>query len=1074
MFVDILNSNFNQNNMRKLLLFSFFLALGLLQQAYAQERKVTGIVTSSEDGAPLPGTNVLVKGTSNGTITGVDGKFSLNVPEDATLVFSSIGYVTQEVVVGNRSTIDLVLKVDVKQLSEIVVTAVGIEANKQTLGYAIQNVNAEDLVNARETNLVNALNSKVAGVSVVSSSGSPGASANIRIRGNSSVLGNNSPLFVVDGVPIDNSSTGNNTGGVDNSNRAIDLNANDIASMSVLKGPAATVLYGIRAANGAIIITTKKGQKGRPVVSFNSTYTVDKVNKLPELQKEYVQGRPVSGVPTWRGPHTGEGFSWGPKFSDLEYDGSQYPYDKNGRLVPKGTGNGVPARPYDAYETFFVNGVTKDNNLSVSGGNDVTTYYLSAGRLAQTGIIPNSDFFRSSFKATINTKITEKLSAGASANYVNSGSNYRVQRGSNISGVMLGLARNTPSFDIGNGKKGMDAASDPATYEIPGGGQRGYRGGIYDNPFWTVNRNPSSDNVNRIIGNVNVAYDIVPGLKATYKLGVDQFSDKRLSGIDIGSATNNAGAVTMHNIDNSNINSDFLLIFNKSITPDFQVDALVGHNYFSSESTHRSTFGQKLGAPSFFHISNASNVQASESIGRRKVHGVFSNVNLSYKGYLFLNLSGRNDWSSTLPANNNSFFYPAASVGFAFTELLDMSTNTYLPYGKLRASYGQVGNDAPLYVTSSYYNSARIGGDGFITPLSFPAFGVNAFERSGQLGNTDLRAELTTTYEVGGDFKFFKGRAGLDITYYQSISDGQIIPVDISATTGFTSMVRNAGKISNKGLEIVLNTTPVEVNGFRWDLDLNFTRYRSIVEELGVDNIGLAGFTSTSSRVVVGQPYGAIFGSRWLRDDQGRKIIDKNGWPMVNPIDGVVADPTPDFLAGIRNTFTYKGIRVSGLLDIRKGGAVWNGTEGILDYFGTSKRSGDEREVKGHVFEGVTEEGKPNTTPVDFANPANGINSYKWTRYGFGVITEEAVQDASWLRLRELTVSYELPNSLISKAKLSRASVAVTGRNLFLYTPNYTGIDPETNLTGASNGIGLEYFNMPNTKSVGVTLNLTF
>jgi len=1061
--------------MQKNLLFLFLLFFGI-SSAFAQERTISGKITAKEDGSPLPGVTVQIKGTNKGTQSDFDGNYSLQAESGVTLIFSFVGTATQEVAVGDQTTVNVSMSNDDKVLSEVVVTAIGVESNKRALGYSVQNIDGDKVINARETNLVNALNSKVAGVQVVSSSGSPGASANIRIRGNTSINGSNSPLFVVDGVPINNSeSNDNSTGGVDNSNRAVDINPNDIASLSILKGPAATSLYGIRAANGAVLITTKRGKTGKAKITFNTGVNVDQVNKLPEYQLQYAQGQPSGGVPIWRGPHTREGFSWGPAISDLEYDGSVYDFDKNGRLVAKGTGNGKAAQAYNPYDAFFVNGYTYDNNLSVSGGTENTNYYFSVGRLDQSGIVPGSTFARTSLKATVNSKITDKLEVGVSSTYINSGGN-RIQRGSNISGVMLGLVRNTPTFDIGNGKKGLDALNDPATYQLPNGTQRSYRFGVYDSPFWTAAKNPYTDNVDRMIGYLSVKYDLKPWLKLSYKLGMDKFTDERSFGFDINSASNPVGGMFNWTINQMDLNSDFLVLISKELGTDIQFDAVLGHNYFSTQTNSRFAQGFTFGVPGLFNIGNASDIQATEGISRRKVHGAFADFKLSYKDIFFLNLSGRNDWSSTLPAKNNSFFYPTVSSGIVITDLLGMKNNKILPYAKLRASWGRVGNDAPLYVTSSYYNGSTVAGDGFIASVTFPNFGVNAFERSGTLGNSELKAETTTTIEFGGDFKFLDGRLGLDITYYDKRTDDQIINVQVPASTGFTGTIRNAGVIRNTGWEIAITGSPIRKKDFSWDIDLNFTKYENIVEELaeGIENIFLAGFTSTSSRIVAGKPYGALFGSKWLRDSQGRRIIGANGWPVVDPVSDYVGNPNPDWIMGLRNSFSYKGITLSALLDIRQGGQIWNGTQGVMNYFGTSKISADERDVRGYVFEGVTASGEVNTVPVDFANPALGLSSYRRIRYGFGDISEESIQDGSWVRLRELSISYQLPSSLLEKTKLiNGASISFTGRNLWLST-KYTGIDPETNLTGSSNGIGLDYFNMPNTRSYGVNLRFEF
>jgi TonB-linked SusC/RagA family outer membrane protein len=1064
------------------------------------QQVVSGVVTDAESGEPLEGVSVLVKGTTTGMFTDAAGRYSLRVATGTeTLVFSFVGKLRQEVAISGQASINVSMRPDVLELDEVVVTAVGIEANKRQLGYAIQNVGGDELQGSKEVNLINALNSKAAGVVVYTSSGSPGASASIRIRGNKSINGSNEPLFVIDGVPIDNSEVGNGVAGVDQANRAIDINPNDVESLTILKGPAATALYGIRAANGAVIITTKRGKSGRARITLSGSVAFDQVNKLPDLQSTYAQGRPgfqnpngsisfaqnsagtrVPIGPFYRGPETFEGFSWGPAISDLEFDGAtDYPYDQGGRLVPKGQGNGTPARAYDPYD-FFVTGQTTDLNASVQGGNETVTYYISGGRLSQTGVVPKATFGRSTFRSTVEARLTSRLTASMSATFANSGG-FRIQRGSNISGVMLGLLRNTPSFDIGNGKVGLEAAEDPAAYQLPDGSQRSYRAGIYDSPYWTVNKNPFVDNVNRLIGYASLKYDFFPWLSLSYKLGTDHYTDRRNSAIDINSATNPFGQVDQSFQSSTDLNSDLLLSFNRNIGSSLSVNAVAGHNFFSRKSVLQSSSGQTMAIPGFYHISNTTDVVAAEDIAQRQLSGVFASVNLAYNDYLFINLSGRNDWASTLPEGANSFFYPAASLGLTFTELLGLSENKILPYGKLRVSWGQVGNDAPLYSTLSYFGAATSTGDGFIDGTTFPAFGVNAFERSTLLGNNQLRPETSTTFEVGGELKFLQGRLGLDVTYFDSESRDQIIAVDISTATGYSNLTLNAGVISNKGWEVVLNATPIKAGDFTWTLDINWTRIRNLVEQLGdpelgieIENIGLAGFTSTSSRAIVGYAYGAIFGNGFQRDDNGNVIVGANGWPLLGGED-FRGDPNPDWIAGVRNTFSFKGLSLTALLDIRQGGEMWCGTCGILNYFGTSQLSADERTVTGFIFEGVKADGTPNTTPVDLANPASpgGVNDYYRVRYGFGGTTEQSVQSTSWRRLREVSLSYQIPSKLLAKTPFSELYIAFTGRNLWLDT-DFAGVDPETNLTGASNGFGLEYFNMPNTKSYVGSIRVSF
>lgn len=1052
---------------------SILAALMLSAQALLAQTTVTGVVTDAESGDPLEGVAVLVKGTTIGMFSDAQGKYALEVPASGTvLLFTFVGKKTTEEAINGRGTINVSMEPDILQIDEVVVTAVGLETNRRALGYSVQNIDGDEIVNSRETNIVNALNSKVAGVTVVSSAGSPGASANIRVRGSTSINGSNSPLFVIDGVPIDNSTSGNGVAGVDNANRAIDINPNDVESMTVLKGAAATALYGIRAANGAIIVTTKSGKRGKPRVTITGAYTIDEANKLPERQTTYAQGRPSGGEAIYRGPETFEGFSWGPEISSLEYDGAtDYPFSSLGRLVPSGTGNGTPAQAYDPY-TFFVRGSTYDLNASVSGGNDASKYYISGGRLYSQGIVPNADFARNSFRVRAETKVSSKLTLGMSANFVNSGGR-RMQRGSNLRGIMLGLLRNTPTFDVGNGKVGQEAADDPSTYILADGSQRSYRAGIYDNPYWVINKNYTTDDVNRIIGFASASYELTPALKLIYKLGIDNFSDRRLGQVDINPGWT-VGTINQSTQSSNDLNSDLLLQFTKSFG-DLDIAATAGHNFFSTRVVTQSATGTTLATPDFYNISNATDIVASEGISRRKLIGAFATVDVGFADYLFLNLTGRNDWSSTLPKENNSFQSWSTSLGFAFTEALGMSENPILPYGKIRLSYGKVGNDAPIYATTNYFNGAFSGGDGFISGITFPAFGLNAFERDIQLGNPELRPEKTTTFEVGAELKFFQGRLGADVTYFDQRSQDQVIAVQLPATTGFTSLVRNAGSISSKGWEVVLSGSPIRTDNFNWDISVNFTAIENTVDSLadGIEEIGLSGFVSTSSRAVAGFPYGAIWGNGFQQDENGNTLIGTDGFPLQDPDKTVQGDPNPDWIMGLRNTFSFKGVSLSVLLDFRQGGDMWCGTCGIIDYFGTSAVSGEQRNDT-RVFEGVSAaDGSVNTQSVGLADPAAGLGANYWVRYGFGGIAEMSVYDTSWQRLREVTLSYDLPGSILAKLPVEGLGISLTGRNLWLNT-TYPGIDPETNLTGASNGIGLDYFNNPNTRSYGATVRVTF
>ncbi len=1038
---------------------------------------ISGKVISSKDQDGIPGVSVIIKGTTIGVVTDIDGNYKIEVPsENSVLVFSSVGFLTKEIEVGSQSTLNIELAPDVMQLSEVVVTAVGIETNKSQLGYSIQNVDTDDIIKSRETNISSTLSGKIAGVQVISSSGAPGASADIRIRGSRSLNGSNQPLYVIDGVPIDNSTSANGTAGVDVSNRAIDINPNDIEQMTVLKGPAATVLYGSRAANGAIMITTKKGKIGKPVITINSSFGVNRVNKLPERQNIYAQGRPSNGLFTYRGPETTEAASYGPLISELEFDGDPtYPYDKNGRLVPIGEGIGVPAKAYDPYD-IFVDGYTRDNNVSVGGGTEAVKYFISAGNLYQTGIVPNSDFERTSIKANFDAKLSSKLTIGASTTFINSGGD-RVQRGSNLSGITTGIFRVTPTFDNGNGLSGQEAADTRSSYIFPDGTQRSYRGnGLYDNPYWVVNNNPYTDDVNRFLGNINFSYDVLDWLKLKYKIGVDRFTDVRDVAWDINSSSENLGRINQSVRTSSRVNSDFLVLISKSINEDISLNATLGHNYYYDENLLQSSNGLEMAVQGFYNISNTSVVQANKSIRQEGFYGVFADFKLSFRNYLYLNLSGRNDWASSLPKENNSFFYPAASVGFEFTEFLGISNSAILPYGKIRASYGTVGSSPPVYRTNSDFSNTVIDGDGLLPSNQFPAFGVNAFERGGLAGNQQLKPEITTTFEIGGDFKLLEGRLGLDVTYYNAFTKDAIVTTTLPAPSGFTSITLNSGEVQNSGVEITLSGTPIKKNDFEWFSQINFTRNRSLVKSIAQDisSISLASFSAISSLNIVEQPYGVFSGTRYRRNDDGKLVIGSDGWPLFADTQGVIGDPNPDFLVGFNNELSYKGFSFSFLWDIRQGGDLWNGTKGVTDYLGVSKESGDDRNVTDFVYDGVNEQGEVNTIPVDFANPALGLGGIKWRRAGTLLgLAEDNIEDGSWIRLREVTATYRFSSKMFSNIKvINGASISIYGRNLLLFT-EYKGVDPETNLRGPSNAQGWDYFNMPNTKSYGLALNVT-
>lgn len=1039
-------------------------------------KKIKGTVKSEENNEVLFGATVRLKKSNIGTTTDENGNFSIEIPRgNQTLIFSYVGFEEKEVKINGQVKQTVSLSSSATNLNEVIITAVGIEANKRTIGYAADNIDIDVLSRNGEANLVSSLGGKSAGVWVNTASGMPGASASIFIRGLRSVNGSNKPLFIFDGIPIDNSTFGNGTGSVDVSNRMIDLNQHDIEKVTILKGASATSLYGIRAANGAIIMTSKKGGQGKPIINFSSSWGLNQVNKLPLRQNIFSQGKFKNGIAKYFGPESNINSSYGPAISDLEFDGQiDYPYDINGRLVPKGQGNGKPAKFYDAYDAFFVNGQTLDNHLSVAGGTNWFDYYLSFGQFRESGIVPNSLFERYSIRGAFNVKLHEKIELGMSSNLVRS-TGVRMKRGSMLSGVPLGLFRNPITFDIGNGRTGKNAANTPETYIFENGQQRAYRkNGNYDNPFWSINRNPFEDQVNRLIQNLNFNYQINSWLKATYHLGLDLYTDKRKDSYDINSGSFRNGQITLFNIEAQNVNSDFILSTEKQISKNWFFQTSIGHNYYLSKFILDETVGNEFEKQGVFHLSNAINIMTDEDVLTKKVAGVFADIHWRYKNILYLNFTGRNDWSSTLPKNNNRFFYPSVNIGLEFTEWLGWTDSPYLSYGKLRFSVAEVGNDAGTYLTKTYFRPAVINGDDLLPNIDFPAFGVSAFERSGILGNPNLRPETTQSIEIGTDLRWFKGRIQLDISWYKSINKDQIINTQISAASGFLNVPKNAGTIENKGVEAILKINPIQKKNFNWEVSTNFSKFNSTVTHLPENNSGivLASFTNISSMILEGQPYGVLVGTSIKRDEEGRQIIDTDGFPKVNEKQTVIGNPNPDWLLGFNNTFTWKNFTFSSLLDIRKGGDVWNGTRGVMSFLGVSKISGDERNITDYIFEGVTESGEINTQPVAFANPENGMEGIYWRRYGFIGLAEDHVEDGSWIRMRELSLGYHFNPTWLGKNK-PKISISLHGHNVFLIT-KYSGVDPETNLRGDSNILGWDYFTMPSSKGWSLKLNATF
>ncbi|AKQ47078.1 hypothetical protein TH63_17830 [Rufibacter radiotolerans] len=1005
----------------------FVLSLLVAQAGFAQSRTITGRVTSADDGSGMPGVSVVVKGTTVGASTNGEGNYSIEAAPGNVLVYTFIGMVPQERTVGTSNTINVVLRSDAKALDEVVVTAFGVEQEKRALGFSVQEVQAKEITESQQANIVNALQGKVAGVQITNSGGAPGASAIMLIRGGTSLSGNNQPLYVVDGVPIDNSTPvtqgGLNAGTAPASNRAIDINPEDIESLTVLKGPAAAALYGLRAASGVVVITTKKGSAGATKISYSNSFSFDKVNRLPELQSTYKQGEQGLFDAT-------SNDSWGPRFEPNE-------------------------TVYDNVESIFKRAFTQKHDLTINGGNDKTTFYGSASHYDQGGIVDNTSLERNTFRLTAETKAGEKLRVGGTANYIKTGREYVSQGSSN--GVM--------------GAVYWPRNDDMSNYLNPNGSQRTFPG--MDNPHWGVQNKPITSDVDRVMAVGHVMYDPFEFLNITYRLGTDYYTDNfksvRMPGTTI--VGEEKGALSQSTTNSQITTSTLLVTGKKSFGESFNTSLTLGHN---TEDSYRQTtnwYGRNFIDPGFAGINNVVQTDRtiSQSIAKRRIIGVFADLNLDWKGIAFLNFRGRNDWSSTLPVNARSFFYPAVSTSIVVTDLLEelgiTSGEGIVSFGKLRASWARVGKDAPPHVLATTLatatNTFTIAPRGFIS---------NAND---YYGNPALKPEFTNSIEFGADVRFLRNRLGLDFTYYKTSTDEQILGTRTPPSSGAFLAYLNGGQIDNEGVEFMLNTQPVTRDNFSWALDFNFAKNTATVKDLPgtLDRVELSDAWAANN-VAQGAAFlnGSLFGINgnvWKRNAQGQLLLDPNGYPQVQSLLQSIGDRNPDWTGGITNTLTYKTLSLSFMWDVRIGGDIYNATENVLVRSGLSTKTLARGETR--VFEGIIEStGQPNTKPV-VLNQNYYQTIYPFQGYDF-------VEDGSWTRLRYITLTYSLPKSFIEKTPIKGLQVFGTGRNLILIT-DYSGVDPEVSGSGAgvggSGSFGFDNLGVPATKGFDIGLKLT-
>jgi len=1093
--------------MKKNLLLSL---LGVIMSfaVIAQGKKITGKVTSSDDGSGLPGVTVQVKGTSKGSQTDIEGNYSIEAASGSTLVFSFVGMNTQEVKLGNQSVVNISLGADTKQLSEVVVTAIGIQREKKALAYAVSNVNAESLQQRSEPDALRALNGKVPGVNIISGGGAPGQATRITIRGANSFAGNNQPLFVVDGIPFDNSV--NATDGFNQntvtSNRAYDIDPNNVESMTILKGAAASALYGSRAANGVVVITTKAGSKNAKKgleVTYNSSYSTEKISTVPEYQDAYTQGsnQTYNGgfIGNWGSAFPAEvdrinqalGFERYSKIIDGNYAAGFVPNPLTGvaygaarykTAFPQfldANGNATPyeLKPYDIIGGFFRRGSVLENSFNISSTGNTTTISAGASRMTNQGIIPNSGADRTTLNFGGNATLANKLNLSGNVNYVNTNQN-SPQSGAGYYADYGGLAASGSIYSrLFYLPRNFDLNGLPFENPVTGGNVF-YR--ALDNPLWTAKYNTYTSKVNRVFGNMALTYDVAPWLNLTAKGGVNTYDETRREVYRPGGNSVPLGQVTRRNITNTELDFTFLASANKDISEKINMRLLAGFNANQRYKNISSLLGQTVIDPNLL-ILGGTNVQfASEFQSLRRLYGFFAEYGASYNNYAFLTATIRNDHSSTLPAANNSYFYPSVSGSFIFTDAFKLPTNI-LSFGKIRANVAKVGKDADPYQVFTSYNFAV---------QYYNASPISATRLPSTLSNANLKPEFTTEYELGTELQFFKNRIGVDLAYFNRVSTDLIVTARIPTSSGFDFKATNAGKIINKGWELGLNLVPIKLNnGFTWNSFVAYTRLRSEVVDAGPSGelfLGGTGLSSTGTMHRNGFPYGMIYGSRNARDDEGNVLISPTtGLPLQEPTSQILANPAPNFTVGWTNTFSFKGFNLSVLMDYRDGGSMFSATAASLLLRGQLKFSEDREGMR--VIPGVL--GDPQTykpllneagKTIKNTIPMTAFQSHFSNGYGAYGADETNIYDITTIRLREVSLGYNVPKAFLKKAIpfIGGLRVSLSGRNLWFKSPNMlTGLnfDPEVLSNFADSNIqGFDLGAAPSTRRFGANLSVSF
>lgn len=1064
---------------------------------FGQSRIIEGVVTSAEDGSALPGVTVAVKGTSIGTITDASGRYQINVPEGSgELVFSFVGLLTQELNATGQSRLDVLMESDLMEIDEVVVTAMGIRKEKKALGYSVQEIGAAQISGAKNMDISKSLQGKIAGVNVKQSSGMPGATSHVTIRGSVSLTGDNQPLYVVDGMPVasDKAFVERVGEGTNPSSRVVDLNPEDIESISVLKGATAAALYGLRAANGVIVITTKSGSSARQagkktLVTVNSSFSSDAITRLPELQSTYGQGN--GGVlDLWSSG------SWGPRIDTLQNYHSQ---EENLYFTnPYETFDGSPPtqvpRLYNNQEDFFKNGYTFTNSVDISSATDRANYSIGIGRTDQKGIIETTGMTRNNAKFNGNFFLGDKWSASVSAN-VSRVDIDKIPGGSNLANPLFTVYFAPRTYDLTN--KPFEHETDPFI-------QYHYRFAM-DNPYWALKHSSYNEVTDRFFGNTALNYQPFDWMTINYRIGLDRFltTGHEVTSLGSGGAGRAypefginepaGGEIEDYTYQRQELNSNASLAINKDFGA-IGLDAVFGNEFYDITTKTHSMTGTNITIGGFDHISNTGTATVLNELTRQRVVGFYGSATVDYESMLFLTLTGRNDVVSNMPSGNRSYFYPSVSLGFVFTELGFMEDQQVLPFGKIRASYSQMGQAGLLYSTKTLF-TAKEGseaiGSGFLdNDFNFPYQGYPAFTLQSVLLSDALRPQNIVTYEIGADLRFYENRVGIDYSYYYINATDQIFSVPLSASSGFRSEYRNAGVLESKGHELILSLVPLRTSrGFEWEILTNFSQNTNEVIELapGVERVqtGYQNFSSVGAFAYEGHPYPVIFGSGYVRDENGRIVVDSRetvneqpnpfyGMPLQDGEEKILGKVNPDWDASITNVFRFRGLTVSAQFYYSKGGYISSGLNALLRNYGADVITEDRETprvepnaVKGYRDPSTGELIIEGDNDIEILMGEDYWSTVQWN------IAESRIFDKTLLRLREVVISYDMPQRWFSNTFINSLSLYVNGRNLALWS-DYPNFDPESS-TAEGNGIGaFEYVSLPNTRSIGGGLKITF